>query len=497
MSPRNLGLLVLVAALLGAFVYFYEVRGGAERKEAAQEAKHLFADLDAKSVSAIELKTVDGKPAKLSRTDKGWEVVEPLHYPADELNADGMTTALSELSSDKEIPSPQEASVYGLDDTARVVRFTASGKEHVLRIGKKTPVGSDTYVAADDSPRVFTVPTYRANAFLRTLDELREARILRFDREAIERIELSWPGGGVTLARQEGSWRLLAPLQGPADGTAVDTLLANLSYLRASGFEDQPMSDAEAGLDPPDLRVELVGKPAKEGAEAPHYVLAIGRTNDRKTRVVRTDSPTLFRIATERLDDFPHTVLAYRDKEVAHFDVRDAERVEIAFQGPQGEVRRVLEHAPSGWTAGDEKLVAGKAERLVAELSHLKGKDIVGEGMDAAALAPLGLEPPRVTLRVLPAPPKEGGEARPLATIELGTLDAKTGLPARAADGNTVFRLDPALAEHLPTSLEAWQGRFLEKPGAAKASAAAAPAEPAENGEPAAGGGAAEEPERP
>lgn len=494
MSPRNLGLLVLVAALLGAFVYFYEVRGGAQRQAAAQEAKHLFAGLDPKSVDAISLKTVDGKPAKLSRTEKGWQVVEPLQYPADELNADGMTTALAEFSAEKEIPSPEALSVYGLDDTARVVRFTAAGKEHVLRIGKKTPVGSDTYVAADDSPRVFTVPTYRANAFLRTLDELREARILRFDRDAIERIELSWPGGGVTLARQEGSWRLLAPLQGPADASAVDTLLANLSYLRASGFEDEPLSDAQAGLDPPDLRVELVSKPPKEGAEAPHYHLAIGRSADRKTRVVRTDAPTLFRVATERLGDFPHSVPAYRDKEIARFDVRDAQRVEIAFQTPQGETKRALEHAPSGWSAGDAHLVAGQPDRLVAELSHLKGKDIVGEDMDAAALAPLGLAPPRVTLRVLPAPPKEGGEAKPLASIELGTLDAKSGIPARAAGERTVFRLDPALAAQIPTSLEAWESGFLEQPGAAKPAQAAAPAE---NGEPAAGGGAAEEPERP
>ncbi len=494
MNPRNLGLLVLVAALLGAFVYFYEVRGGAQRKEAEQAAKHLFAGLDAKSIDAISLTTVDGKPARLSRTEKGWEVVEPLHYPADELNADGMTTALAELSSEKEIPSPEALAVYGLDATARVVRFTAAGKEHVLRVGKKTPVGSDTYVAADDSPRVFVVPTYRANAFLRSLDELREARILRFDRDSIERIELSWPGGGVTLARQEGSWRLQAPLQGAADASTVDTLLANLAYLRATGFEDQPISDAEAGLDPPDLRVELVGKPPKEGAEAPRYHLAIGRSVDHKTRVVRTDAPTLFRVATDRLDDFPHSVLAYRDKEIARFDVRDAQRVELAFRGPQGETKRVLEHAESGWSAGDEKLVAGKAERLVAELSHLKGKEIVGEDLDAKALATLGLAPANVTLRVLPAPPKEGGEARPLASVELGTLDAKTGIPARASDGHTVFRLDPALAEQIPTSLDAWRNRLVEQPGGARP---ATPAAPEESGGPAAGAGAAEEPQRP
>ena len=46
MNPRTTGILFLVALLLGAFIYFYEIRGGERRQEAEAEAKRLFAGLE-------------------------------------------------------------------------------------------------------------------------------------------------------------------------------------------------------------------------------------------------------------------------------------------------------------------------------------------------------------------------------------------------------------------------------------------------------------------
>ena len=39
---RNLGIVAVLFAGLGAFVYFYEIEGGKRREEAAEEAKKLF-----------------------------------------------------------------------------------------------------------------------------------------------------------------------------------------------------------------------------------------------------------------------------------------------------------------------------------------------------------------------------------------------------------------------------------------------------------------------
>jgi len=44
-NPRSTGVLALVALALGAFIWFYEIDGEADRKRAEEADKQLFADL--------------------------------------------------------------------------------------------------------------------------------------------------------------------------------------------------------------------------------------------------------------------------------------------------------------------------------------------------------------------------------------------------------------------------------------------------------------------
>src|SRR5690606_35962019 len=97
----------------------------------------------------------------------------------------------------------------------------------------------------------------------------------RFERDQVRRIEAQWTDGGVVVEKQDGDWRLVEPIAGEADGDAVETLLADLAFLRAEGFVDEPPPPAEVGLDAPQYRVVLVGA-AEEGEEPPRWELAIG-----------------------------------------------------------------------------------------------------------------------------------------------------------------------------------------------------------------------------
>lgn len=494
MQPRAAALLFVVALALGAFVWLYEIRGGETRKEAEAAAKRLFPGIEAKDVEWIVLSTSDGRSARLERREGAWQLVEPLAYPADEIHADGMASTLAELSSEGTIDAPQPPAVYGLDDLNRVVRFSAKGLEHRLAIGHKTPVGANTYAAADDASKVYTVPTYRVSGFQRSLEDLRERRVLRFDRAAIERVELSWPGGGAELARDGDGWRLTAPIEGPADATTVDTLLSDLSFLRAEGFVDAPPPDAESGLDRPELRVVLHGKAPEEGKEAVRFELVVGPSRDGKERLVRGQGPALFRVAQERLADFPRTLVAYRFKELASFDPGAADRVELVFHDTGEATTRVLQRGERGWTSDPDPVDPAKAARLVSELSRLRAIDIVGDAPSAEQLARLGLAPPRVVLRVHGAAPPEG-EAPLLAEVSLGEVDAE-GIAARRGGSDAVYRISPGLAEHLPVGLDAWRNRFVAKPQAGESGAAAPDAGEAapDAGEAEPEGGAAEEP---
>ena len=257
-----------------------------------------------------------------------------------------------------------------------------------------------------------TVPTYRATTFQKSLDDLREHRVLRFDRNSIDRIEVGWDGGAVVLEKKDGAWRVTSPLEGPADDDTVDKLLSDASYLRADGFIDAPPSDDAMDLAKPEVTLALSGKAPVAGQPPTSFTLKLGGplpTNP-KRRALRTGDGGVYEIATERIAEFPRDITAYRFKEVSRFSPTDANRIELTFQQDGGKppVVVALDRGEAGWTSKAEPLVPGKAARLAAELSHLRAAGIVSDHATEAELKQHGLAPPQVTVRVLGTKPASG-----------------------------------------------------------------------------------------
>jgi hypothetical protein len=483
MYPRTTGLLFLVAAALGAFVWFYEIQGGEARKAGEDAAKRLFPGVESESVEWIALTTADGHAARVERQQGGWRLVEPLSFRADAFAVDGIAASLAQLASETSYPDPQPPEVYGLGDGAREIRFAAGGKEHRVRIGAKTPMGGNSYVAVDDVDDVHAVRTYRVTALSKRLDELRDKRIVEFEADAVQGASVRWSGGSVVLAREGGEWRLREPIEGRADASSVDSMLSNLSFLRATGFADTPLPDAESGLDQPELEIELTLAPAQEGGEARRLRVAMGKVLPSGERLVRAAGDTLFRVPAARLDDYPQKVVAWRFKDVARFPAEDARRIEIGFRDAGGGPVAItaVRADDESWSTEPEPMEPDRIRTLVDELARLRARDILADAMGPDELRALALDPPNARFVV------RGADASStLAEVHIGVVREGGGIVAQAAGNATVFELDPVVAQYLPVGLEAFRSRFVAKPaeaapaeatGAADAGADATPAD--------------------
>lgn len=469
MSWRSTGILLIVAIALGAAIWWSN-RHETQTLEATEQAKRLFGELEPTQVEWIELTTSDGREARLARRDGAWRVVEPVDFPADATAADAIATALATMASEAVFDEPQPLGVYGLGEDARVVRFFAAGKEHELRVGKKTPVGANSYAAtaaAEGSP-VFTVATFKTTSINKPLDDLRERRPLRFERDDVTRIEAEWTGGGAVVEKRGGAWRLVAPIEGEADDGAIETLLSDLVFLRAAGFVDEPPPAADVGLDAPEYRVVLTGE-AEAGEEPPRWELAIGGVIAVNARAGKAAEDVLYHIPEDRFQKLPKRVDAFRFKQLAHYVASDADGFELNFRDPAAEEKGRTEvvkitgrRTEAGWDTTPEPMAAGLASRLIAELARLDAVDIAADEVGAEELAGLGLSPAHAAIRIFGKPPEDGGDAPVLADVQLGVQQGDRVL-AKRADRPTVFRMDAALAEHIPVSLEAFRNRFLSE----------------------------------
>lgn len=459
MNPRTTAVLFLVAAALGAGVWFYEIGGETARKDSEQRAKQLFPEIEAEAVESITLTTRDGVRARFERRELGWQVVEPLVFPGDAFALDALASALAEISSEAVYDEPQGLEVYGLDAEGRELRFEVGGEEHGLRVGDKAPVGSSSYASIVGKAEVYTVATWRVNAIRKDFDDLRDKRILSFDAASIAKLTARWPDGRVSLERGEEGWRLTDPIEGAADQETVDGLLSNLAFLSATGFSDDPPSDAESGLDQPEFAVELEVAAEGAGEEPRRLQLAIGRLQREGWRLVRAGQPSLYQIADERLADFPRDLVAYRFKQLARFDPLVVERLELSFRPEQGEsVTVIATRGEDGWQAGPEPMARERITALVDALSKLRAVDILADSAGPDELRTLELEPPNVALTVH-SDAEDASE--PLVRVRIGVFDGGRGIAAQVDGNPVIYLLEDNLAEHIPINLEAFHNRFL------------------------------------
>jgi len=487
MNPRNTALLALVVAAVAAFVWFYEIEGGAERAKQKEAGKRLFPGVSAEQIQSIELRTEDGANARLERAgDEGWKLVAPLATPADRFAADGLASTLAELAPEATFDTPEPLANYGLTGDP-VVRFHAGEADYALRLGNTTPVGGNVYATDAEGKKVFTLASWRKNALQKSVKQLRDGRVIDFDRAQVKGITLQSGDGRVVLARADGGWRIAAPVDAKADADAVEGLLSDLQYLRADEFIDAPAGDAQLGLAAPWLTAELA---LESGGPV---AVAVGATREDR-RVVRGSEARLFEIATTRLDALPRTLAAFRWKQLASFASEDAAALELRFQEPGAEPVTITgTSGESGWTTAPEAMEPGAASRLISELSGLRAEEVAADAMGDAERAALGLAPPRVTLLVRGKPNEAHADGATLAEVQLGQAQADGRIPAQVAGEPTVYWLAASAHEGLPVGLAAWRERFVAKeapeveapaaPGAQQPSAEEPAAEEAEPSE--------------
>jgi len=474
MQPRTTAILLVLAAALGAFVYFYEIGGEESRREADARAARLFADVEEGDIEVIRLLPREGDALRVERGAEGWRIREPVDFPADRSRADAMAAQLASLSSEGAFEDPADFEEYGLEDASALrVEFEAGERGGRLAVGNETPVGGKRYVAVEGS--VHSLPNFDLSSFETTLDELRDRRILDFDTASIEKVNVGWPTGGLLLRRKpspEGEatsgWEIISPVAAPADGPAVDGLLSNLSFLRAEDFIDEPEEGDLAIFEMPAFWLTL-----DFGDAATPLSMVVADPDASGRHWVRASGTALYEISEASFEDLPRDLFAYRHKQLSDFPAYEAKQLELYFPEPGGDPLVITARREAGrWSSSPESVDSARISSMLSTLSDLQASAIVAESVGEEELAALGLAPPRVILSAFAASEVEGeaegedaaSQLTKLVELRLGVLDPEVGLVAQVRGDPVLYRIPVETAETLPASLEAFRARFAATP---------------------------------
>lgn len=444
--------LVLLLAGLGGYIYFVD----SKQPAAGVEQKEKAFTVDADKLSEIRV-TAGGETSVLRKADGTWKMIEPVDTEADQTEVTSLTTNLSTLEINRVIDeNAGDLAQYGLATPAVQVTFTADGNvTGGIAIGDKTPTQGDVYAVRPGEKKVFLVSAFLESTLNKKPFDLRDKRILRFERDKVDGLEITQGPARITLSRDGSVWTVKQPVEARADYGAIEGLLTRLSSAPMTKLIATAPKDLKPyGLAQPDVVLSIDAGGSKT-------VLAVAKEQNGEVHALDRTRNLVFTIDPTLATDLHKSAADYRNKDLFEFRPFNAARIKITRGADTYDFEKVpaKDNAPEKWQrvggATPVDVEGAKMDDLLTKLTSLRAQSFSGSADST------GLQQPALVVAVSYEGDKferirvgrSGGEVFAARQQEPGAarLDA-------ASFDETVKALDAALAPPATTQTAATPG---------------------------------------
>lgn len=376
---RSTLILLVVALGLGGYLYCIDAKRPVED---ANAKKKVFA-YDTEKINQLQITSSGGDITALRKDAAGtWTLFRPSDVAADRNNVSEIVTNLANLEEDRVVEeNASDLKVYGLAEPRIDVTFNVEGEKEPKRIlfGDKNPTGVGIYAKLPGDNRVFIVANSLDTTLNRSSFDLRDKTALVFDQEKVDSVTLAAGTQTLRLERSGQDWKLVQPVQAPADFVAVQGLLGQLQSAQMTNLKDQPqdLKDfKQYGLDKPGVVATL-------GMGASTMTLELGGPADMGVWARDRSKPAVFSIASGTADELRKTAFDFRRKEIFEFRPFNTARFEIT----RGKDTRVFERVKgTGENAVDTWKQVAPADKTV-DSSNFEGALLEFSNLRAASFS--------------------------------------------------------------------------------------------------------------
>lgn len=209
---------------------------------------------------------------RLAKNNGIWAIETPLSAVADPARVDNTINTLTAVKVGRFIEEAQiDPLLQGLENPFMQVTLHGNKRRQTLHIGNIDPQSGERemyFAKLDDNPAIFTVSALPFKALQEAQEELRERSILSFDSDTLSAINIAENGRKIRLQKLEtgNNWQVLESTENSeiqprrADSVIIETLLKNLSSLKATGFAvdaPTPTDNERLGFNDPRRTVTL------------------------------------------------------------------------------------------------------------------------------------------------------------------------------------------------------------------------------------------------
>ena len=328
---KKLGALLLIFLGLSAFVYFYEIEGQKAREEAKNLEKSLLRS-EQEDVIGLELSRFNQQDLVLIREGEEWIIRKPIKSMASKASVEGLLSSLEGAQRDRIFTVEKNGvKVYGLENPRMVLKIDSGEQEQTLLVGGEDYTGSKIYVQLAGTNQVFLTSNQIYSSADKDLEEWRSKKILFFESNKTQAIEIDGPKGQIRLMRKK-DWFLEEPISERADQNTVSNLLSALQYGEVQNFiSDQPKGLRKYGLNRPKVRIRLRHEGEDRWSE-----LQVGKEIDGNYHALNSDRVSVFTVQEDLRKKLIQDVWAFRDKDVINVSQEEIDR--LVMRREEGEI---------------------------------------------------------------------------------------------------------------------------------------------------------------
>ena len=372
MKPKGLLVAVVLLAVLGGAIW-YSNKKQAQKDKAPADAGTKIVSIQENRFREIRLQKAGAEPLVLSTDSGKWALTAPQPFPADPEACSSLIASLSSVTADKTIEdNAADLASYGLAiPTLKVHVIEKDGKQVDLAIGDDTPANSGTYAKVSGDPHVYTVASYLKTSLDKTVNDLRDKRLLIFEPRTLTRVKLAARGSEIVFGRNAANeWQIMEPRPLRVDSGQLEAL-------------DGKLRDAKMDLGAaPDEAAK------KFTAAAPVALAQVTDGSGSQTLEVRKDKDNnyyarssavvgAYKIASDIGEGLNKSLDDFRNKKLFDFGFANPRMLEI-----KNGAGTPMTYANTGakWTAGPKNMDNGSIQNLIDKLRDLSASKFVEQG---------------------------------------------------------------------------------------------------------------------
>ena len=169
------------------------------------------------------------------RRDGRWRIEQPVKAEADEEAVKRLIDSVVFAERGESLSNSDMAALgrslrdFGLSVPRCAVTVVTERSCDTFFVGRATAAGDEVYVSRAGRGGLFTVPSGMADELMRPLAEFRRRTLFTFDPSDVMGLGLKDAGEPLTrLAKSDGQWRIVDPVNAPADRQMVEDVIGVL-----------------------------------------------------------------------------------------------------------------------------------------------------------------------------------------------------------------------------------------------------------------------------